>query len=275
MIVSGFKKSVLDYGYVTYLDHIGTDAYLAETARVSTDSKGKSVNLISRLVKDKHTSPLEFAVIQFEIKAPLFVFREWHRHRTFSYSERSARFADLPDDYYVPSLERMNPQHDTNKQMSDEAKILDNASSTLESFRNISFSLVSSVNWFRRTFILTRELSQRLYPQTRYTICRASGNLWNWMHFLNLRCREDAQYEIRQYANAIRSILKELFPVAMEAWEEYIFYGITLSKTEKELLKLYLNDSTGLLMVLDPNNTSESAIKDREVFNKLMGKLRA
>lgn len=233
----GYTINVLDHGYIRLLDWLGDDQYLADTARVSTQSTGKSLSLVRRLVADRHTSPIEFATIHFEIKAPLFVFREWHRHRTQSYSEMSARFGELPMDFYTPALERMNPQHATNKQMADESVQIDDAQSAHRMFQTTLDNLISRVSWFRNTYPLARELSQRLYPQNRYTICRASANLWNWMAFLKLRCAPDAQYEIRQYAWEIEKILKELFPVAMEAWEEYIYYAVTFSRSEMEILR--------------------------------------
>ena len=247
----GYSIPILDHGYLKLLKWLGDDAYIAETARVSTQSISKSLNLVARLIKDRHSSPLEFGIIQFEIKAPLFVFREWHRHRTQSYSELSARFGELPMDFYLPSLERMNPQHATNKQMSDETQIIGNASLGWGMWNAVVESITKIVEDFRTEFPLTRELAQRLYPQNRYTICRASGNLWNWMHFLTLRCASDAQYEIRQYAWQVHAILKELFPVAIEAWEEYIFYSVTLSRTEKETLKNYLKSFIPLVDTVD------------------------
>jgi thymidylate synthase (FAD) len=237
MIEKGFTVDILDHGYLTYLDSLGTDQYLADTARVSTGSQGKSLNLVSRLVADRHTSPLEFGIIQFEIKAPLFVFREWHRHRTQSYSEMSARFGELSMDFYLPSLERMNPQHATNKQMSDETQIIETPASARRWWKNFIILIKKEINTYRDIYPLTRELAQRLYPQNRYTICRASGNLWNWMAFLKLRMAPDAQYEIRQYADEIEKILKKLFPVAMEAWEEFIFYAVTISQSDRVFLK--------------------------------------
>jgi len=232
----GYTVEVLDHGYLTYLDSLGNDQYLADTARVSTGSIGKGLGLVTRLVADRHTSPIEFGIVQFEIKAPLFVFREWHRHRTQSYSEMSARFGELPMDFYLPSLERMNPQHTTNKQMSDETKQVSNPETERGHFVKCLEWCVAEVNNFRSYTSLARELAQRLYPQNRYTVCRASGNLWNWMAFLKLRMANDAQYEIRQYANEVEKILKELFPVAMEAFEEYILYAQTFSKSEIKML---------------------------------------
>lgn len=241
----GYTVDVLDHGYLTYLDSLGNDQYLADTARVSTGSKGKGLGLVTRLVADRHTSPIEFGIVQFEIKAPLFVFREWHRHRTQSYSEMSARFGELPMDFYLPSLERMNPQHATNKQMSDEKLKVDNAEGAQHAFKLVLKNAIDRVSRFREDFSLTRELAQRLYPQNRYTICRASANLWNWMGFLRLRMAPDAQYEIRQYANEIEKILKELFPVAMEAWERHIFYAKTFSQDEIILLRELLEKEKG------------------------------
>jgi len=257
----GDTVNVLDHGYIRLLDYLGDDQFLADTARVSTQSQGKSLGLVTRLVADRHTSPLEFGIVQFEIKAPLFVFREWHRHRTQSYSEQSARFGELPMDFYTPSLERMNPQHETNKQMSDERQMLLDASTARNCWTRVLDDCKELVSNYRGMFPLTRELSQRLYPQNRYTVCRASANLWNWMAFLKLRCAPDAQYEIRRYAWVIEQILKELFPVAMEAWEEHIFYATTFSRRETA----YLRELVGSPAAIDE--------EDKKVWQSIQTKL--
>jgi thymidylate synthase (FAD) len=132
--------------------------------------------------------------------------------------------------------------------MSDETVTLDAAKYARQDFLSIVYLVKDRVTKFRDYYSLTRELAQRLYPQNRYTVCRASANLWNWMHFLNLRCKPDAQFEIRQYANEIRKMLTALFPVAMEAWEEHIFNAVTLSRTEQKqiqdwILKEHANES--------------------------------
>ena len=118
------KIDVLDKGFVRLIDYVGGDISIVRAARVSYDAdwrsgtdSGSDTKLINYLMKNRHTSPFEAVTFTFEVKAPIFVFRQWHRHRTWSYNEVSARYAELPEDFYVPELEQITTQSKNNKQM--------------------------------------------------------------------------------------------------------------------------------------------------------------
>lgn len=173
--------------------------------------------------RPKHTGPFEFAGMTLEIQAPIFVFREWHRHRTQSYNEMSARYAPLPDLYYVPALDDvMQRAHaDTrNKQ----AKGLPGTDLT-ESNARVWLEMLDSfydqaeqIYQFALQIGIPKELARVSMPVGHYTRMRATGNLLNWIRFLTLRMHPDAQAEIRRYAHVVSSIMCQHFP---KTWTQF------------------------------------------------------
>src|ERR1035437_2197259 len=122
-------RKVLDHGHVRLVESMGSDLSIVRNARVSYDAEwragdddGKDAKLLNYLLKNKHTSPFESCVFTFDVKAPIFVFRQWHRHRTWSFNEISARYSELPEEFYVPELEQITTQSETNKQMRTEVQ---------------------------------------------------------------------------------------------------------------------------------------------------------
>lgn len=244
---------VLDNGYVRTVEAWGSDERIVEAARMSTDKgflgwgpfcpdckktvvlgEPRCVNcgsagtrlsgdekLLKYLYTHKHMTPFEMAGLIVEVQAPIFVFREWHRHRTQSFNELSSRYTQLPDLYYTPSLERMMAakQSTTNKQSSDEGFSQGQA-------QIIQGTLVASYADARRTYeqLLTqgvaREVARLVIPVSQYSRMRASANLRNWLQFLTLRLDKAAQFEIRQYAEVIAVILRDLFPRTMMLFDE-------------------------------------------------------
>ncbi len=275
-----YKVQVLDKGYVRLIDWLGTDEDIVEAARMST-GKGfiswdpyqtckkclcveslahpeapypgmcehewekaprGDMGLLDTLWRKKHASPFEQVEMVIEVKAPIMVFREWHRHRTQSFNEFSARYAIMPDEHYIPDVERVQKQSKTNKQGSGE-QIL---AGTAECFRT---QLVDEQNdvythymhWVE-TDGIARELARINTPVSRYSKMRAKANLRNWFQFSNLRMRPSAQWEIRQFANVVGEFLKNLYPRAWSLFEEYDLYGANLSRTELKILRNVLTD---------------------------------
>ena len=177
--------------------------------------------LLTYLYRKQHMTPFEMAGATIEVQAPIFVFREWQRHRTQSFSELSARYTELPDLFYVPSLERLQKggQDWVNKQSSG-AGIHPNAAKHLQ--RRIARSYEESRSEYDRLLKdgLSRELARMVIPVAQYSRMRASANLRNWLGFLELRQAEGAQWEIRQFANALHQELKARFPRTMELFDE-------------------------------------------------------
>lgn len=215
---------VLDHGSVTLVESWGSDERIIEAARMSTgkgflgwgtpDAPGDE-KLLAFLWNNHHATPFEMAGAVIEVEAPIFVFREWHRHRTQSYNEMSARYTPLPDVNYIPSVERLLLNSKTNKQAGTIRGAEELAVAGAEIFREaIARSYAESERLYQSSLAagVPKELARVHLPVGRYSRMRASAVLRNWLGFLTLRMASGAQWEIRQYANAVHSILAELFP---------------------------------------------------------------
>ncbi len=210
---------VLDAGYVNIVDTWGSEEGIIEAARMSTN-KGfqgwdTDTKLLSYLYKNKHYTPFEMAGAIIEVKAPIFVFREWHRHRTQSYNELSARYTPMPDDNYMPNfsnvVERGNATT-TNKQAQgsqtvSEATVVIWLAELNKQYQNAQVLYEEALKEG-----IPKELARLIIPVGRYSKMRASSNLRNWLAFLTLRMAANAQWEIRQYANAVHELLEQHFP---------------------------------------------------------------
>ena len=245
------RRDVLDHGYVDFIESWGSDARIIEAARMSTDKGFQGwgpthskrcqdttrddfldgcvcdcttpgdEKLLRYLWTHKHLTPFEMAGMTIEIQAPIFVVREWHRHRTQSYNELSARYTALPDLYYIPSVERLmaGKQAKGNKQ-SSEYGFTENEASLLRIDFIEAVARARSVYERLLNRGVSRELSRLVIPVTQYTRFRASANLRNWLGFLALRLDAGAQWEIRIYATAVHDILSKLFPRTIGLFNE-------------------------------------------------------
>lgn len=214
---------LLDHGYIELVDVWGSDERIIEAARMSTNKGFKGwgtpespgdEKLLKFLWDNKHTTPFEMAGMTIEVKAPIMVFREWHRHRTQSYNEMSARYIPLPDENYVPSKERIieGAQATRNKQASGVAPLHPMAIDDWLVALKHAYAGVQQVYEVGLSLGIPKELARLPVPVARYSRMRASANLKNWISFLALRCAPDAQWEIRQYANAVASLVMGHFP---------------------------------------------------------------
>lgn len=174
--------------------------------------------LLEYLFKNKHTSPFEMCGMTIEVKAPIFVFREWHRHRTQSYNEFSARYAELPNEFYTPSVERLidSSKKNANKQVSGSKEIDGSMAVYVQSSLEEGYGIARSRYEALLATGVAKEIARLVIPVSQYSKMRASANLVNWMRFLHLRLPENAQWEIRQYAGAVQVILNDLFPRTMK-----------------------------------------------------------
>ncbi len=218
----------LDHGYVRLVDSMGDDLSIVRAARVSYDAAwrtgvdaGKDAKLINYLMTNRHNTPFEMVEFTFEVKAPIFVFRQWHRHRTWSYNEVSARYTELPDEYYVPDLEKIGTQDKKNKQARDmRTAHLENYG--LIQSRNLYIDKCKEAHEHYK-FLLDRgwprELARSILPVSTYSKMFAKVDLSNLLHFLSLRLHPHAQFEIRVYAQAILDLITPIVPVAIEAWK--------------------------------------------------------
>ena len=226
-------NEILDQGYVSLVEGWGSDESVIEAARMSTgkgfngwgtEEKPGDERLLAYLYNNKHATPFEMAGLVIEIKAPIFVFREWHRHRTQSYNEMSARYVPLPDENYVPSIERLMAGANTattNKQAQGNGEKLDthDADVWLLSLEHL-YKSAQEVYERGIQIGIPKELARLPVPVARYSRMRASANLRNWLAFLTLRQAPAAQWEIRQYADAVGRLVAERFPRTWALFEK-------------------------------------------------------
>ncbi len=220
-------KQVLDHGYCTLIETWGSDERIIEAARMSTskgflgwgtDEKPGDEKLLKFLWDNKHGTPFEMAGMTIEIQAPIVVFREWHRHRTQSYNELSARYTQLPDLQYIPSAERIRAggQSKANKQGAGEQMSESDVLAFQQELAAVyEHSRQVYTKWLEKG--MAKELARLPVPVAQYSRMRASANLRNWLAFLSLRSDhvpsgKAAQWEIRQFANAVGDIVAEKFP---------------------------------------------------------------
>lgn len=240
------RVKVLDFGYVELVDSWGSDERIIEAARMSTqkgfegwgtkctmchdDGMTCSVHnaapgderLLAYLYENAHATPFEFAGLVIEVQAPIFVFREWHRHRTQSYNEMSARYAPLPDLNYVPTVERLMMTSKANKQAGAVAGADALTEEAAETFRGILGDMYFQAESVYQSALkngVPKELARVVLPVGRYSRMRAATCLRNWLAFLTLRMDPNAQYEIRAYANAVGDFIKELHPRTWDLFE--------------------------------------------------------
>lgn len=225
----GSSVGVLDHGLVRLVDFMGDDLSIVRAARVSYDAdwrsgqdEGKDAKLIHYLMKNRHTTPFEAVTFTFEVKAPIFVLRQWHRHRTWSYNEVSARYTELGDEYYVPLPEHIGQQATDDKQA---RKLLVGGEPSAMAFEASTIIEVACREaWQKYQMLLARgvprELARSVLPVTTYSRMFATVNLHNLLHFIELRSDAHAQFEIREYARALRELAHCVVPVTMEAWRE-------------------------------------------------------
>ena len=222
-----FEKQLLDHGSIKFIEHWGSDERIVEAARMSTnkgflgweptDEHPGDFKLLEYLYNHKHSTPFEMAGMVLEIKAPIMVFREWHRHRTQSYNEMSARYVPLPDENYIPSLERVMRGANTattNKQAQGTAQVElteDAAMYWLQQLEAV-YNEAQAVYELGLKLGIPKELARLPVPVARYSRMRVSCNLRNWLAFLTLRMDANAQYEIRVYANEVCKIIEKLYP---------------------------------------------------------------
>ncbi len=193
---------VLDKGFITLLDSMGDDSTITDSARLSYLKEGgdddSNEKLISRLIKYNHTSPFEQVEFRFMVKAPLFVARQWMRHRTWSYSEVSRRYTNKDIDFYIP--EKLTKEEEDVYASVIEASLL-----------AYSYLIGNSTR---------KEQARAILPQCMYTTFLAKTDLHNLFHFLELRRAPGAQMEIRVYAKAIEKLIAPVVPIAYKLWKE-------------------------------------------------------
>lgn len=245
---------VLDHGFVRLVDYLGGDQRIVQAARVSygegTKTAREDKGLIHYLMRNLHTSPFEQVILTFHCKLPIFVARQWIRHRTARLNELSGRYSVMRDEFYVPDNARVQAQSSDNKQGSGLSLPPDVARQVLKlisdgqerAYRDYKSLIDDEV---------ARELARINLPLSLYTEWYWQIDLHNLFHFLRLRLDPHAQYEIREYARVMARCAQAVAPLAYEAFEEYVLMGARLSRRELKLIRQLLkqggiDDSTDL-----------------------------
>jgi thymidylate synthase (FAD) len=263
---------VLDKGFVRLVDTMGTDASIVQAARVSYGDGTKTVmedrGLIRYLMRHKHTSPFEMCQIKLHVKMPIFVMRQWVRHRTASLNEYSGRYSVMTDEFYLPEPDMIQAQSKDNKQ--GRAGAVSPVSATgvrwmMQAAYDQSYDVYQALlgerdatkyqagevvydpydpndPLFDEDFDgIAREMARSVLPVGNYTELYWTQNLHNMMHLLKLRMDPHAQYEIRAFAEAVYKLIKPIYPEALQAFDDYVREATTNSRMETELLKTLLS----------------------------------
>lgn len=245
--IIGHKYPVLGKGFVALVDYMGNDGAIVQAARVSYGKGTKTVNddtgLIRYLMRHRHTTPFEMVEVKFIASMPIYVARQWVRHRTASINEYSARYSEVPEKFDIPELERIGSQSTTNRQ-GREATLPEEAA---KEFReDLEASSTSAYNLYQKHLKkgIARETAREFLPVNSYTEWYWKIDLHNLFHFLSLRMDKHAQYEIRQYANVMADITKKIVPIAYKAFDDYVLNGVSYSVLEQRALAHILKGKT-------------------------------
>jgi thymidylate synthase (FAD) len=245
------KHKLLDHGFVSMVDYMGGDQRIAEAAWVSSidevEAEKKTDKAMERIInymmENRHTSPFEQVELVFRARMPIFVARQWVRHRTASLNEMSGRYRLLPSESYVPEFERMGGKGKDNKQGTEGGLSDDTKRMITDRLTQAQEVLWEDYGWLAETG-LANELARLNLPLAAYTEWYWKIDLHNFFHFCGLRLHEHAQWEIRQYAMKMFELAWCVAPMAFKAFEEHRLYAVTFSRTEMEALKMIHNGIT-------------------------------
>jgi len=247
---------VLDHGFVRVIDYMGDDSAIVQSARVSYGKGTKKISndqgLIKYLMRHRHSTPFEMCEIKFHIKLPIFVARQWIRHRTANVNEYSARYSILDKEFYIPSIENLAAQSTINNQGRGEVLSSDEASNVISILKTDAEQTYANyetlLNESSEGGILdesksgiARELARMNLTLNTYTQWYWKIDLNNLLHFLALRADDHAQYEIRIYADAMLDIVNKWVPITYSAFDDYRVGGTELSAKEVNFLKKLIN----------------------------------
>ena len=267
---------ILDHGFVRVVDYMGDDTSIVQAARVSYGKGTKKVNtdvgLIKYLMRHWHSTPFEMCEIKYHVKLPIFIARQWIRHRTANVNEYSARYSILDKEFYLPSQENLALQSTSNRQgrgktlKGEEAKkVLDilkkDAEQTYSNYESMLNEKYDGTKINEKEIGLARELARMNLTLNTYTQWYWKTDLLNLMNFLRLRADPHAQYEIRAYANVMLDTLKKWVPITFEAFMDYRVGGTEVSAKGKLIVQKLING--------EKVNQEDSGLSKRE-WNELM-----
>jgi thymidylate synthase (FAD) len=240
----GHRIDVLDHGFVRVIDYMGDDAAVVQAARVSYGKGTKAVRedrgLIRYLMRHRHTTPFEMCELKLHVKLPIFVARQWIRHRMASVNEASARYSVLDREFYLPRPEDLATQSRDNKQGRGEALSAEAAAEVLRLLEDDALRVHRTYTRLMDEHQLARELARMDLGLNTYTQWYWKIDLHNLLHFLALRMDAHAQWEIRAYADQIGALVADWVPLCWEAFCDYRLGALTLSRGEVDVLRAML-----------------------------------
>ncbi len=273
---------VLDHGFVSLIDYMGSDESIEQAARVSygfgTRTTSLTRGLVRYLRRHRHTTPSEMVELKFHCAMPMFVARQWIRHRTASINEYSGRYSLMPLLFYKPDYEQFAIQSASNRQGREgepaPRSVYDEAIRRWEEIRRMAGD---SYGWMVEEEV-ARELARIDLPLSTYTQWYWKIDLHNLFHFLSLRADPHAQWEIQEFARVMAGIMKRVAPLSYEAWLDYEFSGEHMSRGELEALRRLIDSGEDNLKVrdgvsLDIEALKESGLSKREAI-ELIEKLK-
>lgn len=283
--VPELKINCLDKGHVTLIDVMPrlvpddqktSDYAIVQAARVSYGDGTKSVNedrgLIRYLLRHSHTTPFEMIEFKLCCKMPIFVARQWIRHRTANVNEYSGRYSVMKDEFYIPALENIHQQSKTNKQGGDEQMSVLDAQGFLSALNDICDKAYATYVDYNSKGV-AREQSRMILPVNNYTEWYWKIDLHNLLHFLALRCDSHAQYEIRVFADAMLELITPIVPLAIEAWNDYhpMRGAIKLTRLEVEALNKFLQQNLWHLNMPSINTENKREQAEWQEKARLLG----
>jgi thymidylate synthase (FAD) len=231
---------VLDKGFIRIVDTMGDDSSIVQAARVSygrgTKHTSQDRALIRYLLRHKHTSPFEMCEIKLHLKMPMCIGEQWLRHRTASVNKYSGRYSVMEDEFYIPEIENMQKQSQTNKQGREEGLSLTDAKDSIKIFKQHCAQSYAQYEELLKKGV-AREIARMVLPANIYTQFYWKCNLHNLMHFMRLRSHPSAQYEIRAYSLILEQIVKEWVPITHEAFQDYVKDSVSVSKHTLQYLQ--------------------------------------
>ena len=281
---------VLNDGFISLKDYMGSDEDIEQAARISygkgTRQTSDTKNLLRYLMRHYHSTPTEMCELKFHIRAPIYVFRQWHRHRTWSYNEYSGRYSEMIDS--MEQTKEWRTQSTSNKQGSsglvenwpnnESVNTFGIAKTPQEylSFVEEQYQKNSTTVYQERLkFGVAKEQARKDLPVSNYSEMYAKVDLKNLLHFMSLRSDSHAQLEIREYSNIICGIVQQLFPITFEAWYDYSFAASTLSRLDKQMInhimfytQEYFIGSRNILSILQLKEIYE---ENKDIFHETIG----
>lgn len=272
------KINLLDHGHVTLVDcmprfvPVGytADAAIVQAARVSYGDGTKKLSedrgLIRYLMRHSHTTPFEMVEFKFHCKMPIFVARQWIRHRTANVNEISGRYSVMKDEFYKPDAAGIRAQSKTNKQGGDTPIDIETAKDYLAYLDEICIKAYQTYEKYINEGV-SREQARMILPLNLYTEWYWKIDLHNLLHFLSLRCDAHAQYEIRVFADAMLELISPLVPYSVEAWNDYHFrrQGLLLTRLEVNALSKMLGEDCKGVMIDSDNSREKEEWKSKLV----------